>query len=58
MGRLAPLKTRPDGPWFAPRRSWYASLAVSALLGRLAAALLPRPGNAAPMFVLLVARKP
>jgi SAM-dependent methyltransferase len=58
MGRLAPVKTRPDGPWFAPRRSWYASLAVSALLGRLAAPLLPLPRNAAPMFVLLVARKP
>lgn len=58
MGRMAPVTTRPDGPWFAPRRSWYASLAVSFLLGRLAAALLPLPRNAAPMFVLLVARKP
>lgn len=58
MGRLAPLKTRPEGPWFAARRSWYAALAVSAVLGRVAAALLPLPRNAAPMFVLLVARKP
>ena len=58
MGRLSPLKTAPDGPWFAPRRSWYASLGLSFLLGRAAAALLPFPRNAAPMFVLLVARKP
>jgi SAM-dependent methyltransferase len=58
MGRLSPIKTRPDGPWFAPRRSWYAALAASSALGRVAAALLPLPRNAAPMFVLLVARKP
>lgn len=58
MGRLAPLRTAPEGPWFAARRSWYASLAASALLGRLAAALLPLPRHAAPMFVFLVARKP
>jgi hypothetical protein len=58
MGRLAPIKAPPGGPWFAPRRSWYASLAASYLLGRLAAALLPLPRNAAPMFVLLIARKP
>ncbi|WP_198372332.1 class I SAM-dependent methyltransferase [Roseomonas rosulenta] len=58
MGRLAPIKAPPEGPWFAARRSWYASLAVSILLGRIAAALLPLPRNAAPMFVLLVARKP
>lgn len=58
MGRMAPLRTRPAGPWFAPRWSWHASLAVAALLGRIAAALLPLPRNAAPMFVLLVARKP
>ncbi|GGJ03864.1 class I SAM-dependent methyltransferase [Neoroseomonas lacus] len=58
MGRLAPLKTRPEGPWFAARRSWYVALAVSFLLGRVAAALLPLPRNAPPMFVLLVARKP
>jgi SAM-dependent methyltransferase len=58
MGRLAPIKAPPEGPWFAARRSWYASLAISALLGRIAAAILPLPRNAAPMFVLLVARKP
>lgn len=58
MGRLAPIRTRREGPWFAARRSWYASLAASFLLGRLAAALLPLPRNAAPMFVLLIARKP
>ncbi len=58
MGRLAPIKAPPEGPWFAARRSWYVSLAVSPLLGRVAAALLPLPRNAAPMFVLLVARKP
>lgn len=58
MGRLAPIKAPAEGPWFAARRSWYASLAVAALAGRLAAALLPLPRNAAPMFVLLVARKP
>jgi SAM-dependent methyltransferase len=58
MGRLAPIKAPADGPWFAPRRSWYASLAVAALLGRVAAALLPLPRHAPPMFVLLVARKP
>ena len=58
MGRLAPMKTRPEGPWFAARRSWYAALAGSFLLGRAAAALLPLPRNAPPMFVLLVARKP
>ena len=58
MGRLAPLKTRPEGPWFAARRSWYAALAAAAVLGRAASALLPLPRNAAPMFVLLVARKP
>lgn len=58
MGRLAPLKTPPEGPWFAARRSWYASLAWAYLLGRLAAALLPLPRNAAPMFVFLAARKP
>lgn len=58
MGRLAPIKAPPEGPWFAARRSWYASLAVAHLLGRVAAALLPLPRNAAPMFVLLVARKP
>ncbi|CAH0195335.1 class I SAM-dependent methyltransferase [Roseomonas sp. CECT 9278] len=58
MGRMAPLKARPDGLWFAARRSWYGSLAVSFLLGRIAAALVPLPRNAPPMFVLLVARKP
>lgn len=58
MGRLAPIKTRPDGPWFAARRSWYAALVASFVLGRAASALLPLPRNAAPMFVLLVARKP
>ncbi len=58
MGRLAPIKAPAQGPWFAARRSWYASLAVAHLLGRLAAALLPLPRNAAPMFVWLVARKP
>jgi len=58
MGRLAPIRTRPEGPWFAARRSWYLSLAVAALLGRVAAALLPLPRHAAPIFVLLVARKP
>ena len=58
MGRLSPLKTRPDGPWFAARWSWYAALALSFALGRVAAALLPLPSNASPMFVLLVARKP
>nr|WP_255569352.1 class I SAM-dependent methyltransferase [Neoroseomonas alba] len=58
MGRLAPIKAPPDGPWFAARRSWYAALAASALLGRLAAAVLPLPRHAPPMFVFLVARKP
>jgi SAM-dependent methyltransferase len=58
MGRLAPLKTRPEGPWFAARRSWHAALAASFVFGRVAAALLPLPRNASPMFVLLVARKP
>lgn len=58
MGRLAPIRTRPEGPWFAARRSWYAALAASFALGRVASALLPLPRNAAPMFVLLVARKP
>jgi SAM-dependent methyltransferase len=58
MGRLAPIKAPADGPWFAAKRSWYVSLAVAAVLGRIAAALLPLPRNAAPMFVLLVARKP
>jgi cyclopropane fatty-acyl-phospholipid synthase-like methyltransferase len=58
MGRLAPIKAPAEGPWFAARRSWYASLAAAAVLGRVAAALLPLPRNAAPMFVLLVARKP
>jgi SAM-dependent methyltransferase len=58
MGCLAPIKAPKQGPWFAARRSWYASLAVAAVLGRIAAALLPLPRNAAPMFVLLVARKP
>ena len=58
MGRLAPIKAPPQGPWFAARRSWYASLAVSWLLGRVASALLPLPRNAAPIFVLMVARKP
>ncbi|MBR0652198.1 class I SAM-dependent methyltransferase [Roseomonas terrae] len=58
MGRLSPLKTRPEGPWLAARRSWYAALAASFALGRIASALLPLPRNAAPMFVFLVARKP
>lgn len=58
MGRLAPLKAPREGPWFTARRSWYASLAASALLGRVAAALLPLPRHAAPIFVFLVARKP
>ncbi len=58
MGRLSPLKTQPGGPWFAARRSWYAALGLSYLFGRAASALLPLPRNAAPMFVLLVARKP
>jgi SAM-dependent methyltransferase len=58
MGRLAPLKAPPDGPWFAAKRSWYAALALAAVLGRIASAVLPLPRHAAPMFVLLVARKP
>lgn len=58
MGRLAPVKAPADGPWFAARRSWYASLALAYGLGRVASALLPLPRNAAPMFVLLIARKP
>lgn len=58
MGRLAPIKAPPGGPWFAARRSWYASLAAAYGLGRLAAALLPLPRNAAPMFVFMAARKP
>jgi SAM-dependent methyltransferase len=57
MGRLAPVKTRPGGPFFAHRWTWHASLAVAALAAR-AAAWLPFPRNAPPMFVLLVARKP
>lgn len=58
MGRLAPVKAAPEGPWFAARRTWYASLAAAYGLGRAAAALLPLPRNAAPMFVFMVARKP
>lgn len=58
MGRMAPLKARAEGPWFAARRSWYLSLAGAFVAGRIAAALLPLPRNAAPMFVLLAARKP
>lgn len=58
MGRLAPIKAPPAGPWFAARRSWYASLAAAYGLGRAAAALLPLPRNAAPMFVFMAARKP
>ena len=58
MGRLAPIKAPPEGPWFAARRSWYASLAAAFLLGRAVSALLPLPRHAAPIFVLLVARKP
>ncbi|WP_198376925.1 class I SAM-dependent methyltransferase [Neoroseomonas rubea] len=58
MGRLAPVKTRPEGPFFAHRIGWHASLAAAALAARLAAALLPFPRDAAPMFVLMVARKP
>lgn len=58
MGRLSPVKAPPEGPWFAARRSWYAALAAAFALGRVASALLPLPRNAAPMFVLLVARKP
>lgn len=58
MGRLAPIKAPPGGPWFAARWSWYASLAAAYGLGRLAAALLPLPRNAAPMFVFMAARKP
>ncbi|MBR0679982.1 class I SAM-dependent methyltransferase [Roseomonas eburnea] len=58
MGRLSPVKTDPDGPWFAARRSWYAALAAAFALGRAASAMLPFPRNAAPMFVLLAARKP
>lgn len=58
MGRLAPVKAPPGGPWFAARRSWYASLAAAYGLGRAAAAILPLPRNAAPMFVFMAARKP
>jgi SAM-dependent methyltransferase len=58
MGRLAPMKTRPEGPFFAHRVASHASLATAAIAARLAAALLPFPRDPAPMFVLLVARKP
>lgn len=58
MGRLSPVRTRPDGPFFAHRLAWHASLATAAIAARIAAALLPFPRDAAPMFVLLVARKP
>ncbi len=58
MGRLSPIRTRPEGPYFAARRSWYAALAAALVLGRAAAALLPFPRQAEPMFVLMIARKP
>lgn len=58
MARLAPVKTRPEGPFFAHRFAWHASLATAAVAARIAAALLPLPRDAAPMSVLLIARKP
>lgn len=58
MGRLAPLKAPPAGPFFAHRWGWHASLAAGLALGAAAARLLPLPRNAAPIFVLLVARRP
>nr|WP_280845047.1 class I SAM-dependent methyltransferase [Neoroseomonas nitratireducens] len=58
MGRLAPVKARAEGPYFAHRYGWHVSLAAAAVGARIAAALLPFPRDPAPMFVLMVARKP
>jgi len=58
MGRLAPVKTADDGPFFAARWSWYASLGAAWAAARVAARVVPFPKRAAPMFVLLVARRP
>lgn len=58
MGRFAPLKASPEGPYFAPRTSWHASLLVAYWAGRIMAPLRRIPPTSAPHFVLLVAQKP
>lgn len=58
MGRLAPLKTPPHGPYFRDQRSWHGSLLAAYLAARIAAPLRRIPPGSAPHFVLLVAQKP
>ena len=58
MGRLAPFKAPPDGPYFAPRTSWYASLLAAYWAGRIVAPIRRISPASAPHFVLLVAQKP
>ncbi len=58
MGRFAPLKAPPAGPFFAPRTAWHASLLMAYWAARIAAPFRRIPADAAPHFVLLVARKP
>ncbi|MES2710937.1 MAG: class I SAM-dependent methyltransferase [Pseudomonadota bacterium] len=58
MGRLAPLKARAEGPYFAARATWHASLLTAYWAARIVAPFRRIAPDAAPHFVQLVARKP
>jgi len=58
MGRLAPIRTAPLGPYFRAHWSWHASLLLAYAAARIIAPLRRIPPDAAPHFVLLVMRKP
>ncbi|MBR0655648.1 class I SAM-dependent methyltransferase [Plastoroseomonas arctica] len=58
MGRLAPMKAPPDGPYFRADWRWHASLLAAYAAARILAPLRRIPPDAAPHFVLLVAQKP
>lgn len=58
MARLSPVRVSDHGPWFQARWSWHLALVAAALLARPVAAALGLPRDAAPMDVMLLARRP
>ncbi|MCU0945306.1 MAG: methyltransferase domain-containing protein [Rubritepida sp.] len=58
MARLSPVTPPPEGPWFQPRWSWHLSLILAWLLAFPASWLRRMPPGAAPIDVMLVARRP